>query len=160
MISSTWTVFWYLFTATISLDSETVESPREREAIPDSSSASILVISSRSRAASLSVTAFASFLKALPRGPLLGTISVTSLVTGAGSFFSAHRRSPVSTANALHPAIAGEQPGVPAIAGVVRDLVPHVLPELEPGRVHADLEQEHLDPGHKVTQGLIGHKSN
>ena len=48
-------------------------------------------------------------------------------------------RSPVSTANALHPAIAGEQLGVPAIAGVVRDLVPHVLPELEPGRVHADL---------------------
>ena len=89
---------------------------------------------------------------------------------------------PVSATNTLHPAIAGEQLGVPAIAGVVRDLVPHVLPELESGRVHADLlgegenessvlllriktqelhlEQEHLDPGHKVTQGLIGHKSS
>merc|ERR1719397_1264368 len=96
MISSTCTVFWYLFTATISLDRETVESPREREASPDSSSASILVISSRLRAANFSVTAFASFLKALPRGPLFGTISVTSFVTGSGSFFSAQSRTPVA----------------------------------------------------------------
>ena len=63
---------------------------------------------------------------------------------------------PVSTADTFDPAVRGEQLGVPAVAGVVRHLVGHVLPEPQPLLVDADLDQELLDARHEVSQGLVG----
>ena len=66
---------------------------------------------------------------------------------------------PVGAADALHPYVGGEQLCVPAVAGVVRHLVGHVLPEPEPGRVDTDLDQEELDARHEVAQGLVGNSA-
>ena len=66
---------------------------------------------------------------------------------------------PVGTADALHPTVGGEQLGVPAVAGVVRHLVGHVLAEAQALGVHADLQQEQLDAGNEVAQGLVGDRA-
>ena len=64
---------------------------------------------------------------------------------------------PVRTADALHPAVAGEDLGVPAVAGVVSHLVGHVLSEPQPARVHSHLQEELVDPGEEVPEGWVGH---
>ena len=62
---------------------------------------------------------------------------------------------PVSASNTLHPAIAGEQLGVPAVASVVSDLVAHVLTELQSCRVDANLQREGAIS--QVFDNLIGY---
>mmetsp|Transcript_17506 Transcript_17506/g.45773 ORF Transcript_17506/g.45773 Transcript_17506/m.45773 type:complete len:253 (+) Transcript_17506:659-1417(+) len=67
-------------------------------------------------------------------------------------------RGAVGTADALDPAERGLQFGVPAVARVVRHLIPHVLSEAEPGDISPDRHQELEDPTHEVPEGLVVHR--
>ena len=67
--------------------------------------------------------------------------------------------SPVSTTHTLHPAIAGQYLSIPAVAGIVSHLIGHVLSEPQSAVVNSNLDEEELDPGHEVAQGLIGHNT-
>ena len=69
MISSTWNVFWYFLTLTMSLVRVTGLPSTSMLASPPSRSASTLLICSRLSLANMSVTLLASFLKALPMAP-------------------------------------------------------------------------------------------
>ena len=64
---------------------------------------------------------------------------------------------PVRAADALDPAVRGEELGVPAVAGVMGHLVVHVLAEAEALGVDADPDEEELDARHEVAKGLVGH---
>ena len=47
---------------------------------------------------------------------------------------------PIGAPDTLDPAVRGEHLGVPAVAGVVRHLVVHVLPEPNFGGISTDLK--------------------
>ena len=63
---------------------------------------------------------------------------------------------PVRAADALDPAVGGEELGVPAVASVVRHLVGHVLTKPQLLGVRPHLGQEQLDAGHEIPNRLIG----
>ena len=47
---------------------------------------------------------------------------------------------------------------IPAVRGVVRHLIAHVLPESQLCRVHSHFDHVQIDPGHVVCKGCIGYE--
>ena len=88
MISSTYTVFRYFLTATMSGVRETLVPPSSSSA----SSSFTLVISSRERVARQSITVWAALMKVSLRGPSLWVSWMAFLVTGASNLVSAQSR--------------------------------------------------------------------
>jgi hypothetical protein len=61
----------------------------------------------------------------------------------------------VGTANALNPAVAGKELGIPAVSSVMGHLVSHVLSEADLGLINTDLLEEEVDSSKEVTKGLV-----
>lgn len=62
---------------------------------------------------------------------------------------------PVGAADALDPAVRRLDLGVPAVGGVVRHLVRHVLAEAQAGGVDADRHEELVDARDEVAERLV-----
>ncbi|KAH3663851.1 hypothetical protein OGAPHI_005254 [Ogataea philodendri] len=87
------------------------------------------------------------------------SLSDTQLLLGSSRVHSQVVGRSVGTTNTLDPSIRGLQLCVPTVLGIMGHLVRHVLSESESVRVDTDLDQEQVDSGQKVSQGLVVHHS-